>query len=93
MLYIYCPYCGEARSEEEFSPAGEAHIRRPDPEVDDATWGDYLFYRANPKGLHREMWFHSAGCRRYFNVVRHTVSYEILETYPMGAAPSLGDTP
>ena len=30
------------------------------------------------------MWVHAAGCRRYFNVLRDTVSYEILEVYPIG---------
>ena len=44
--------------------------------------GDYLHFRRNPLGAHREMWFHAAGCRRYFNVVRDTASYQILEVYP-----------
>ena len=85
MLRIRCPHCGEARSEEEFTCAGEAHIRRPpDPAArSDAEWGDYLHWRTNPRGPHREMWFHTAGCGRYFNVRRDTVSYEILEVYPV----------
>ena len=86
MLHIHCPYCRETRSEEEFSNAGEAHIRRPSEPgaLSDEEWGDYLHYRKNPRGPHREIWVHTAGCRRYFNVLRDTVSYEILEVYPAG---------
>ncbi|MFK7734192.1 MAG: sarcosine oxidase subunit delta [Pseudomonadales bacterium] len=86
MLLIHCPYCEETRDEDEFSYEGEAHIVRPlEPEsLSDAEWGDYLFFRKNPRGLHREMWQHTAGCRRFFYVSRNTVSYEILETYKVG---------
>ena len=35
------------------------------------------------------MWVHAVGCRKFFNVTRHTVSYEILETYKMGEQPSI----
>lgn len=87
MLLLQCPYCGEERSEEEFGYAGEAHIRRPASDASDAEWADYLYYRTNPLGSHREMWVHAAGCRRYFNVVRDTVTYEIVAVYPIGAEP------
>ena len=87
MLSIYCPYCDECREESEFHYAGQAHIARPDEpdNTTDETWGEYLFFRKNPKGLHREMWVHSAGCRQYFNVVRNTLTYEISECYKMGS--------
>ena len=86
MLSIPCPYCGETRSEEEFAYAGEAHIRRPpDPAaLDDEAWGAYLHFRGNPRGVHRELWHHVAGCRRYFNVLRDTVSYQVLKAYKIG---------
>ncbi len=89
MLQIHCPYCQETREEEEFSYGGEAHIQRPlqPEEQTDEQWGDYLFFRKNPKGIHHEMWYHAAGCRRFFNVTRNTLSYEILEIYPMGERP------
>ena len=90
MLLLKCPYCLESRSEEEFDYAGEAHIRRPAPGVSDAEWAEYLYFRSNLRGRHREMWVHTAGCRRYFNVVRDTVSYEILAVYPIGE-PSAGE--
>jgi sarcosine oxidase subunit delta len=85
MFILYCPFCQEAREEEEFSYAGEAYIVRPVvPEnVDDATWGDYVFMRKNPKGWHWEQWQHSAGCRKVFAVKRHTASHEIAGSWPL----------
>jgi len=99
MLRIPCPYCEELRSEEEFTCAGEADIRRPaDPEaLSDREWGNYVHVRTNPRGPHREIWVHTAGCRRYFRVLRDTVSYEILEVDKLGESPGPGksgeDTP
>ncbi|MGE4533117.1 MULTISPECIES: sarcosine oxidase subunit delta [Halomonas] len=89
MFLIYCPYCEEHREEEEFHPKGQAHIARPaDPEAcSDEEWGDYLFFRDNPRGIHHELWVHAVGCRKFFNITRNTVSYEILETYRMGEQP------
>ncbi len=86
MLLIDCPYCG-SRAEVEFRCGGQAHIQRPGAdgaEVSDKVWADYLFYRQNPKGAHHERWLHSAGCRRWFNLVRDTVTHQIIEIYPMG---------
>ena len=82
MLRIACPYCGE-RSEDEFVFGGQAHIVRPEPpaQAGDREWADYLFFRDNPKGLHHERWQHHYGCRQWFNVVRDTVSHEIVCVY------------
>lgn len=83
MHLIPCPWCGP-REETEFSCGGEGHIARPDPaKTDDAGWADYLYMRTNPKGLHRERWLHRFGCRRWFNIVRDTVSHEIKAVYKM----------
>ena len=86
MFHIYCPYCQEHREETEFHYAGQAHIARPDDpdRATDESWGEYLFFRKNTKGNHREMWVHAAGCRQFFNVVRNTLTYEILGSYKMG---------
>ena len=91
MLLIKCPWCGE-RDETEFSYAGEAHIARPleTEKLSDEEWADYLFMRKNPKGEHREQWLHAAGCRRYFNAVRDTVTYRISATYKIGEQPPDG---
>ncbi|MDG1311999.1 MAG: sarcosine oxidase subunit delta [Porticoccaceae bacterium] len=91
MLLIHCPHCGEGREEEEFSYSGEAHIVRPlaPQDLNDREWGDYLFFRKNPRGIHHEMWYHAVGCRRYFYATRDTLSYEILETYIVGEKPQV----
>lgn len=78
MLLINCPYCGD-RAETEFSYGGEAGITRPpNPDtLSDTEWADYLFMRKNPRGLHKELWNHAQGCRRWFEVERDTVTYVI----------------
>ena len=88
MLLIECPWCG-IRDETEFTCAGEAHIARPleTGKLSDEEWADYLFMRNNPKGAHREQWLHAAGCRRYFNAERDTVTYQIKGTYKIGEKP------
>jgi sarcosine oxidase subunit delta len=88
MLQITCPWCGP-RDESEFSYGGEAHIARPkDPDaLSDEEWADYLFMRNNPRGTHREQWNHAKGCRRWFNVVRDTLSYQISAVYKIGEQP------
>ena len=88
MMLIPCPWCGQ-RPDAEFAAGGEAHIVRPvDPAAaGDAAWGEYLYFRANVKGRHRERWYHVHGCRRWLNVERDTVTHEITAAYPMGEAP------
>lgn len=88
MLNIDCPWCGN-RHETEFHYGGEAHIARPEnPEsLSDKEWADFLFMRKNTKGLFQERWSHSNGCRRWFNVLRNTVSHEIIAVYKMGETP------
>lgn len=85
MLLIPCPWCGP-RNEDEFHYGGAAHVAYPaDPSsLDDQQWARYLFFRANPKGQFAERWSHSAGCRRWFNLVRDTVTHEVLAVYRSG---------
>lgn len=87
MLLIRCPWCGD-RAESEFSCGGEAGISRPlEPNaLNDADWSDYLFNRTNTRGAHKELWNHAAGCRRWFEAERDTVSYVIKRTYKLGQA-------
>ena len=84
MLLIPCPWCGP-RDEPELQCGGQSHMVRPEPwhEVAEATWGDYLFTRQNPKGVHLERWGHVNGCRQWFNVARNTVTHEIVAVYGM----------
>ena len=67
MLLITCPWCGP-REDLEFRCGGESHIRRPAPAetVSEEEWGDYMFTRQNPRGVHLERWVHVFGCRRWF---------------------------
>ncbi len=85
MLLINCPWCGH-RDQTEFTCHGEAHLLRPEnpAELSEEAWGDYLFFRQNPKGMHRERWVHSHGCRRWFNVLRDTRSDRIYAAYKPG---------
>jgi sarcosine oxidase subunit delta len=87
MLLIPCPWCGP-RDEIEFQCGGQSHVARPGPYqgVSDQDWGEYLHVRDNPRGAHRERWVHAHGCRQWFNLVRHTVTHEILAVYRMGEA-------
>jgi len=82
MLLIECPWCG-LREETEFSCGGEAHIVRPvnPEELSDEQWADYLFMRKNIKGDQTEQWYHVAGCRRWFNAKRNTVTYKFSGSY------------
>ena len=78
MLLIRCPWCGP-RDETEFRYGGEAQVARPaDPQaLDAAAWAGYVFMRNNPKGWFRERWVHASGCRRWFDIERHTLTHEI----------------
>lgn len=85
MFIIDCPHCGP-RSETEFGYGGQAHVPYPeDPHsLSDEEWAQYLFYRDNPLGRYAERWVHSAGCRKWFNAVRDTHTYEISQVYTLG---------
>jgi heterotetrameric sarcosine oxidase delta subunit len=87
MQLIRCPWCG-SRDEAEFHYGGQAHVPYPaDPTLlGDGEWAEYVFYRDNPQGALAERWSHSAGCRRWFNAVRDTATYELLGVYRVGAS-------
>lgn len=88
MLQIRCPWCGE-RDEVEFRYGGAAHVAYPAQpgELDDAAWSRYLFFRPNPQGPFPERWVHTAGCRRWFNVVRDTGTHAVAGSYLPGEGP------
>jgi sarcosine oxidase subunit alpha len=76
MLTIDCPWCG-SRDETEFAYGGQAHVGYPGAPsgLSDTEWAEYVFFRANDRGWFAERWVHSQGCRRWFNAIRHTVTY------------------
>jgi sarcosine oxidase subunit delta len=85
MMQIPCICCG-LRDENEFVCGGTSHIARPALSQSDEIWGEYLFFRDNPKGVHFERWRHVYGCGRWFNLTRNTITHEILSVYPMTAS-------
>ncbi len=81
MLILSCPCCGVSAEETEFTPGGEAHLKREGPGSEDAAFRDYLFQRKNPKGVHFERWRHAFGCGKWFHAARCTVTLEVFCTY------------
>jgi len=82
MIRIPCPFCG-LRDHAEFTYEGDATADWPavdDPDVD--RWHQAVFLRGNPAGLHRELWWHKAGCRMWLSVLRDTLTHEIHEAAP-----------
>ena len=88
MLLIPCPWCGP-REDDEFSFGGEADIQRPaDPGRSATRPGPTTSSCAtNRRGLHREQWCHTAGCRRWFIVERDTNTNQILAVSMFGNPP------
>lgn len=86
MMLITCPHCGP-RDEQEYTCGGQAGIVRPEnpAEVSDVAWADYLYTRDNPRGLHKELWRHTYGCRQWFVIERDTVTHEISAIYHSGS--------
>jgi len=56
----------------------------PAEQVSDANWADYLYFRDNDKGPHREIWCHSAGCGQWFVMERDTVTHAVLSVRKPG---------
>ncbi|HLU32097.1 MAG TPA: sarcosine oxidase subunit delta [Acidimicrobiia bacterium] len=82
MLLIVCPHCGP-RNDAEFTFRGEI-TRRPPPDTDPAAWRRYLYFRENRAGWQSERWFHVAGCRRFLEVERNTLTNEIRRVVDVG---------
>ena len=81
MLHIECPWCG-FRDDAEFHYGGEAHITRPNPSE---TWDEKFpnMFLRTIEGTILERWCHRSGCRRWFNVLRNTITNEILKFIPL----------
>ena len=78
-MRITCPHCG-ARDVQEFTYLGDANQNRPDGmAATEAEMYVYLYERDNPAGSHRELWYHSAGCRTWLTVTRDTRSHAIAD--------------
>ncbi|HVI88310.1 MAG TPA: sarcosine oxidase subunit delta [Dongiaceae bacterium] len=82
MQQFPCPWCG-LRAENEFRYIGDAGIPRPPRTASDAEWAQYLYFRSNAKGAARELWIHSAGCGRWFELDRNTATHDVAAARPM----------
>jgi len=92
MMLLPCPYCGP-RDVTEFSYGGDGNVQQPDENETGvaassaAASSACVFLRDNPRGPHDELWQHSAGCRRWINVRRDTLTHEVLGSAPAAAVP------
>ncbi len=76
-MRIPCPFCGE-RDRREFTILGDADPVRPDGmDADSGAMFDYVYQRTNAAGLHREYWYHGAGCHAWLVVERDTRTHAI----------------
>ena len=82
---LLSPALGAARA----TRSSSATAARPtstypdDPDaLSDVEWADYLFMRDNPRGPFAERWFHTAGCRRWFNAIRDTATLPVRGRVP-----------
>jgi sarcosine oxidase subunit delta len=76
---VPCPNCGR-RSVYEFRFGGEVR-QIPALDATETEWRNYRFNRTNSAGVQTEWWFHRFGCREWLQVVRNTVSNEVLAAY------------
>ena len=83
MQQFPCPFCGP-RAEGEFRYAGDAGVKRPARDCSDAELAKYLYLRKNIKGAARELWIHTGGCGRWFELKRDTVTHVVSGSEPLG---------
>ena len=79
-----CPTCGP-RDVEEFRCAGEV-TRRPKQKPSLRELTTYIYFRDNAAGVHREWWYHGAGCGQWFLAERDTRTNEVVSTSLPGSA-------
>lgn len=75
-MLIPCPHCGN-RDHSEFTYGGDANVKRPENSNNEDAWYEYVYARENPCDDHDELWHHTAGCRTWIVVTRHTRTHEI----------------
>lgn len=75
MIRIPCPWCGP-RNVGEFHHHGEVTQRPHTSAANETEWRRYLYFRKNSNGWVDETWYHTAGCRRFFQMSRNTTTNE-----------------
>ena len=82
MKIMNCPLNGP-RNISEFAWGGEVKPMPDDSTLTDRQWAEYVFLENNTAGIVREWWCH-VPTSFWFIAERHTVTDEILRTYPAG---------
>ena len=59
-------------------PDAPPPLTRPAPGIAGAMF-DHVYLRDNPAGLHREHWYHSAGCHAWLVVTRNITTHDIID--------------
>jgi len=77
-LLVTCPTCGP-REVVELRCAGEV-TRRPKASPSVRELNEYIYFRENRAGVHREWWFCRA-CEDWFLAERDTVTNEVHRTW------------
>jgi len=93
-MRIPCPYCGE-RDRQEFTVRGELpQTARPEGlDASAETMFEHVYSRKNIAGVHRELWYHGAGCHSWLVLQRDTRTHAATdvsaarETLKRGAVP------
>ena len=79
-MRIPCPNCGN-RDSREFHYRGSAELfHRPAGDAGQPAFVEYVYFRDNPAGRHRDLWLHEKGCRSWIVVERDTTTHEILSS-------------
>jgi heterotetrameric sarcosine oxidase delta subunit len=76
---VRCPICGN-RSVYEFRFGGEVK-QRPAPDAPEDEWVQYRYMKTNQAGLQKEWWYHRAGCREWFQVLRNTLTNQVQDSF------------
>jgi heterotetrameric sarcosine oxidase delta subunit len=74
---LSCPNCGP-RAVDEYAYGGEVTVRATSVDDERALF-HYLYFRDNTAGDQREWWFHSSGCREWFQAERNTTRNQVLQ--------------
>ena len=77
MQQFNCPFCG-MRDQSEFTYVREV-APVPTLAAAPADWQRFVYARDNPCGAHAEWWHHNHGCRQMLEIVRDTLTHEVLE--------------
>jgi sarcosine oxidase subunit delta len=88
---LACPNCGP-RPVDEYGYGGEVTFRSTSSEDERALFS-YLYFRRNVAGPQKEWWFHTSGCREWFQAERDTRDNTVIEVARAGGLGGAGESP